>query len=1106
MSGDYSRKRFNPENHYHGVLRQQGRVDLDADWNEYVDVQDRHWRAETIDVIGRCGVPSETPNGFKIAVTASELTVGQGRIYVEGHLAENHGTAAEFNSILEENYGAAALPVKDQPYGGPVAVSLNVRSLVYLDVWRREVTHLQEPQLIEPAVNVDTTARYQTAWQVRVLGDLAADVTCQTELTDIGNWPNDNLASVARLTTTTVAVTTEPDLCLVPLSGGYRGLENHLYRVEVHGSSATEIKVKWSRENAHVATTILEILAGGAGIKVESLGRDDVLRFKDGNWVEITNDRREFEGKAGIMRKVTTVDDTSQSLTFTEPLPLPGFQVGAVDATDHWRVIRWDQFGSVLRPDGTELINLDLTSDGLIPLTAADLSCVLENGIQVILSKTGSGVPHAGDYWCFAARTADADIERLDEAPPLGIHHHFCKLAIIEPGGTIHDCRPVFPPLTELQSGCCTVVVRPGDSIQAAIDSLPDEGGCVCLKVGVHEIAAALRIEKSNVSLHGETLGAHVTRANGPELLNIAQPAGLLLENVTVSGIHFEYENKGVPSVGLPALVTIDRCRHTKFEGCVIDAQELRNLVGIMIGRSIAIEIQDNQINRVTFGIWVVSDTALLSVKRNALVAITPNNSDGGIVGIFLMDAFGPSDVEDNRLTGFIFGIALNKGLFTGTPLSLAGGSAIAGNRILRLNAQTEVSDTKAFAIDVAANDCAIRNNFLMYAAAAYGGISVSGANARVEGNTVRSLAKEVSTTPSIGILVARLGGQGSLGSLGGAIAGNSVLGPQDGVLLVGNTGAEVLDNRIESDAGEMRFAIGLLSSSRVRVYGNCITNAAFPLSANGGTANEIADNTLLRGGGGATLLNQTSGEFSRNRVEDMRNYGLIALQGLAKFALMENRFLSCGYTQVPSIGIGVSQHLGELHIESNEVMNTGVSPDNAAISKLAWGIFADLVLETRVQSNNVTYANAALLDVNQEHRALWLRGSFEQVINLGAEQLVLGFSAQILDNKFFGPGRSALIEIAQQIVNGTLIRRFERVFFNNNFCWHVSVPVQSAATVSLVGHSAIVMGNHIKTNALISSVDFHGIKDAVYMGNIAQVGPANFGGIPTAVSGFNKP
>ena len=70
---------------YQAVLRQQGRVDLDADWNEYVDLQDRRWRAETIDVVGRCGVPAETPEGFKIEVSGGELTVGLGRMYVDGY-------------------------------------------------------------------------------------------------------------------------------------------------------------------------------------------------------------------------------------------------------------------------------------------------------------------------------------------------------------------------------------------------------------------------------------------------------------------------------------------------------------------------------------------------------------------------------------------------------------------------------------------------------------------------------------------------------------------------------------------------------------------------------------------------------------------------------------------------------------------------------------------------------------------------------------------------------------------------------------------------------------------------------------------------------------
>ena len=299
---------------------------------------------------------------------------------------------------------------------------------------------------------------------------------------------------------------------------------------------------------------------------------------------------------------------------------------------------------------------------------------------------------------------------------------------------------------------------------------------------------------------------------------------------------------------------------------------------------------------------------------------------------------------------------------------------------------------------------------------------------------------------------------------------------------------------------------LGLATRAAPACSGNRITNAAFAIVANQGSANKFADNTMLGGGSGATLLNQTSLEFSQNRVEDMRGYGLIALLTLAKFAVVENRFLSCGYQQAPAIGIGVSQHFGELHIESCEVMNTGVSPDNGTISPLAWGIFTDYVLEARVQSNNVTYANAALLDANQEHRALWLRGSLEQVINLGAGQFVFGFSAQILDNKFLGPGRSALVETAQLQLTDLIFRRFERVFFNNNFCWHVSVAAQPAATVSLVGRSAVVMGNHIKTNFLLPSVDFHGMKDAVYMGNIAQTGPANFGGIPTPVSGFNKP
>ena len=261
----------------------------------------------------------------------------------------------------------------------------------------------------------------------------------------------------------------------MPPTGGYRGLENHLYRVEVHSATNTTAKVKWSRENAHVSTTIVEILAGRTTVRVESLGRDNVLRFKTGDWVEFTSDGREFAGLPGEMRKVT-VDDTNKTLTFSPSLPIADFPQGC--RRDHTSTR--DPVGSIrdrAQAGRSQLVNLDLTSDGLIELSAADPSFLLEYGVQATLTVQAGGTARSGDYWCFAARTADADIERLTLAPPLGLYHHYCHLAIIEADGEIHDCRTVFPPLTALTPGCCTVVVRPGEDIQAAIDSLPEEGG-----------------------------------------------------------------------------------------------------------------------------------------------------------------------------------------------------------------------------------------------------------------------------------------------------------------------------------------------------------------------------------------------------------------------------------------------------------------------------------------------------------------------------------------------------------------------------------------------------------------------------------------------------
>jgi hypothetical protein len=64
MSGDYSRQRFAPADHFAGVLMQQGRVQLDSDWNELVRIIDRRFRAETLDLVS----PGPNPQIAGVAV------------------------------------------------------------------------------------------------------------------------------------------------------------------------------------------------------------------------------------------------------------------------------------------------------------------------------------------------------------------------------------------------------------------------------------------------------------------------------------------------------------------------------------------------------------------------------------------------------------------------------------------------------------------------------------------------------------------------------------------------------------------------------------------------------------------------------------------------------------------------------------------------------------------------------------------------------------------------------------------------------------------------------------------------------------------------------
>jgi hypothetical protein len=72
------------------VLKQQGRVSLDADWNEQIDIIGHERETRTEDIIGHCGAPGEG-GGFGVTLFTDDLKdlrISEGRFYAAGQLCE----------------------------------------------------------------------------------------------------------------------------------------------------------------------------------------------------------------------------------------------------------------------------------------------------------------------------------------------------------------------------------------------------------------------------------------------------------------------------------------------------------------------------------------------------------------------------------------------------------------------------------------------------------------------------------------------------------------------------------------------------------------------------------------------------------------------------------------------------------------------------------------------------------------------------------------------------------------------------------------------------------------------------------------------------------
>ena len=248
MKGDFSRDSFDRLKHFRRVLLQQGRVQLDADWNEQVAILLHYIQTLATDILGPYAGPDKTC-GFKIEPKgANDFIIGKGRYYVNGLLCEN-------SSSEELSY----LTQPDLPK--PPTIESGKHYVVYLDVWERHITFLEDDDIREKALGgPDTTTRTKAVWQVRI-SDFVAPYAYSYCLGGAGLLDNELVISKACLRARAKREQDQLEPCLVEPEARYRGPENQLYRVEVHhggtvGGAPAKPTFKWSRENGSVAFPI----------------------------------------------------------------------------------------------------------------------------------------------------------------------------------------------------------------------------------------------------------------------------------------------------------------------------------------------------------------------------------------------------------------------------------------------------------------------------------------------------------------------------------------------------------------------------------------------------------------------------------------------------------------------------------------------------------------------------------------------------------------------------------------------------------------------------------------------------------------------------------
>jgi len=441
MKGDFSRFSFANYNNYLEVLKQQGRVSLDSDWNEQAEIWRENFRQLATDIIGPFAIP-KSPNrlaadnskALKVSNYKSQtgggfdFRVDKGLAYVDGYLIRYEN---DFTYLSQSDY----------PEPDPVTDPGDL--LVYIETFLKTVNFIDDELIREPALGgADTCLRAKIVGQIRVLpclnvGDIESALSLLAKV-----YPTTNLTLTAKIAQSVEQIPFS--FGEVETAGGIIPGNLH-YRIEIHRGTQNNggyvEGLKWSDDNAATVASILDVISPDTFLVEES---ESVMGefLREGDWVEVSNYRSEINHQGGQMARIKKIENDVSGLavildTNIHPLLTRRGDNGGEPSNNHSkpRLRKWSGFVTPL--NSKNVLNLG-------------------KGIKAtVQTKADKPIASPGDYWNFAIRDREynkkfAPVNSL----PHGLNSFRFPLAIIprkgkKKSGDIIDFRRFIEPLAK---------------------------------------------------------------------------------------------------------------------------------------------------------------------------------------------------------------------------------------------------------------------------------------------------------------------------------------------------------------------------------------------------------------------------------------------------------------------------------------------------------------------------------------------------------------------------------------------------------------------------------------------------------------------------------